>query len=65
MSQAGLLRYQNIKLKLLLLGAIQCPKDERLFQYELEVRIQRARDKKRKKDKKVVGYNYCFPVKFD
>ena len=34
--QAGLLWYQNIKSKLIELGAIQCPDDECLFHYEFE-----------------------------
>ena len=34
--QAGLLWFQNIKSKLLQLGAIQCPDDECLFHYEFE-----------------------------
>ena len=33
---AGLLRFQNIKSKILQLGAIQCPDDECLFRYEFE-----------------------------
>ena len=32
--QAGYLWFQNIKLKILQLGAIQCPDDECLFRYE-------------------------------
>ena len=34
--QAGLLRFQNIKSKILQLGAIQCPDDDCLFGYEFE-----------------------------